>query len=70
MSGNDEAAIEAHLLDIEGFEKADREFFSGLLRGVVHSAEYWRDNFSPTWIVPSENSRRSRPVFSWRALSS
>ncbi len=40
LSGNDEAAIEAHLRGNEGFDKADREFFVGLLRGVLaqHSA--------------------------------
>lgn len=35
VGGNDEAAIEAHLADTEGFNKADREFFVGLLRGVL-----------------------------------
>lgn len=35
LSGNDEAAIEAHLRDSEGFGKADREFFSRLLHGVL-----------------------------------
>ncbi len=35
LSGNDEAAIEAHLADISGFDKADRQFFTGLLRGVL-----------------------------------
>ncbi len=35
IGGNDEAAIEAHLADVEGFDKADREFFFGLLRGVL-----------------------------------
>ena len=35
IGGNDEAAIEAHLADSEGFDKADREFFVGLLRGVL-----------------------------------
>jgi N utilization substance protein B len=35
LSGNDEAAIEAHLRDSAGFDKADREFFVGLLRGVL-----------------------------------
>ena len=35
IGGNDEAAIEAHLADIAGFDKADREFFVGLLRGVL-----------------------------------
>ncbi|WP_313953162.1 transcription antitermination factor NusB [Accumulibacter sp.] len=35
LSGNDEAAIEAHLSDAEAFDKADREFFGKLLRGVL-----------------------------------
>lgn len=35
LSGNDEAAIEAQLRDTAGFEKADREFFVSLLRGVL-----------------------------------
>lgn len=35
VGGHDEAAIEAHLADNEGFDKADREFFIGLLRGVL-----------------------------------
>lgn len=35
VSGNEEAAIEAHLRDIDDFDKADREFFVGLLRGVL-----------------------------------
>ena len=35
LSGNDEAAIEAHLREAEEFGKADRAFFTGLLRGVL-----------------------------------
>lgn len=35
VGGHDEAAIEAHLADVDGFDKADREFFIGLLRGVL-----------------------------------
>jgi N utilization substance protein B len=35
IGGTDEAAIEAHLADAEGFDKADRQFFVGLLRGVM-----------------------------------
>jgi N utilization substance protein B len=35
IGGNDEAAIEAHLADSAGFDKADRQFFVGLLHGVV-----------------------------------
>ncbi|MES2770476.1 MAG: transcription antitermination factor NusB [Pseudomonadota bacterium] len=34
MSGNDEAAVEAHLHEVTGFDKADQAFFTGLLRGV------------------------------------
>ena len=35
LSGNDEAAIEAHLRDSEEFSKVDRAFFTDLLRGVL-----------------------------------
>jgi len=35
IGGNDEAAIEAHLADTTGFDKADRNFFVGLLSGVL-----------------------------------
>ena len=35
VGSNDEAAIEAHLAGSDGFDKADREFFVGLLRGVL-----------------------------------
>ena len=35
IGGNDEAAIEAHLADSASFAKADRQFFVGLLRGVL-----------------------------------
>ncbi|HRD94363.1 MAG TPA: transcription antitermination factor NusB [Accumulibacter sp.] len=35
LSGNDEAAIESHLGDVDEFDKADREFFVKLLRGVL-----------------------------------
>ena len=35
VGGSDEAAIEAHLADSDGFDRADREFFVGLLRGVL-----------------------------------
>ena len=35
LSGNDEAAIEAHLREAAEFNKVDRAFFTGLLRGVL-----------------------------------
>jgi N utilization substance protein B len=39
VGGADEAAIEAHLPEMEGFAKADREFFVGTLRGVIAQNE-------------------------------
>ena len=39
VGGSDEAAIEAHLADSEGFAKADRKFFVALLRGVLAQHE-------------------------------
>lgn len=35
VGGADEAAIEAYAPEMEGFAKADREFFVGTLRGVM-----------------------------------
>ena len=34
IGGADEAAIEAHVHEIAGFDKADRNFFLSLLRGM------------------------------------
>ena len=39
VGGADEAAIEAHLPELEGFAKADREFLLGTLRGVMRQNE-------------------------------
>ena len=39
IGGQDEATIEAHMADVAGFEKADREFFVGLVRGVLAQRE-------------------------------
>ena len=35
VGGADEASIEAYAPEMEGFAKADREFFVGTLRGVI-----------------------------------
>ncbi len=35
VGGADEAAIEAYAPEMEGFDKADRNFFVGTLRGVI-----------------------------------
>jgi N utilization substance protein B len=39
VGGADEAAIEAYAPEMEGFDKADQEFFSGTLRGVMAQSE-------------------------------
>lgn len=39
VSREDVGAIEAHLADAPGFDKADREHFRGLLHGVVKAIE-------------------------------
>ena len=39
VDGADEAAIEAYAPEMEGFAKADREFFVGTLRGVIGQQE-------------------------------
>lgn len=39
VGGADEAAIEAYAPEMEGFAKADRDFFVGTLRGVIGQQE-------------------------------
>jgi N utilization substance protein B len=39
VGGADEAAIEAYAPEMEGFAKADREFFVGNLRGIIGQRE-------------------------------
>ena len=39
VGGQDEAAIEAHLPELEGFEKADKAFCLKVLRGVLAERE-------------------------------
>jgi N utilization substance protein B len=39
VGGADEAAIEAYAPEMEGFAKADREFFVGNLRGIIAQRE-------------------------------
>lgn len=43
VGGADEAAIEAHLAGSDGFDKADREFFVTLLRGILAQQEALRE---------------------------
>jgi N utilization substance protein B len=39
VGGNDEAAIEAYMPEMENFAKADREFFVGTFRGVIAQSD-------------------------------
>ena len=39
VGGADEASIEAYAPEMEGFAKADREFFVGTLRGVINQRQ-------------------------------
>ena len=39
VGGANEATVEAHVAELEGFAKADREFFVGTLRGVIAQNE-------------------------------
>jgi N utilization substance protein B len=48
MGGNEEAAIEAHLQDVTGFDKADRESFVGLLRGVLAQRDALQSQLQPS----------------------
>jgi len=47
ISGNDAAAIEAHLADMEGYNKADRELCLALVRGVLAQQEELSALISP-----------------------
>lgn len=46
VGGADEAAIEAYAPEMEGFAKADREFFVGNLRGVIKQQEALTEQIS------------------------
>jgi len=47
IGGNDAAAIEAHLADMEGYNKADRELCIALVRGVLAQQEELAAQISP-----------------------
>ena len=47
LSGNPVPVIEEHIEQISGFDKADREFFLGLMRGTVASIDAIQAEFSP-----------------------
>ena len=48
LSGNDEAAIEAHLHEGEDFDKANRTLFTRLLRGVLAQCDALQEQLQPS----------------------
>lgn len=46
VGGQDLAAIEGHLMESEGFERADREHLREVLHGVIDGAEALRAQFT------------------------
>ncbi len=47
LSGNDLPAIEAHVEQASGFDKADADLFRALLRGTLDHTEDLQDTFAP-----------------------
>ncbi len=47
LSGNDAAAIEAHLAEAPGYARADRTLFESLLRGVLRELPRLRSEIEP-----------------------
>ena len=47
LSGNSVPVIEAHVEQVSGFEKADRELFINLLRGTLNNIDALEAQFAP-----------------------
>ncbi len=47
VGGQDLAAVEGHLMDSEGFDRADREHLREVLHGVIDDAPALREQFTP-----------------------
>jgi N utilization substance protein B len=47
VGGQDLAAVEGHLMDSEGFDRADREHLREVLHGVIDEAPALREQFTP-----------------------
>ncbi len=47
LSGNSVPVIEEHMEQATGFDKADREFFVGLMRGAVDQIDELQAEFAP-----------------------
>lgn len=45
VGGQDLAAVESHLMESEGFDKADRQHLREVLHGVIDGAESLREQF-------------------------
>ena len=47
VGGQDLVAVEGHLMESEGFDKADREHLREVLHGVIDGAPALREQFTP-----------------------
>jgi N utilization substance protein B len=47
VGGQDGAAVEGHLMEAEGYDRADGEHFRALLHGVIEQAPALRASFAP-----------------------
>lgn len=47
LSANDVAAIEAHFVEVSGFDKADTALFARLLRGALNDIDTLQQDFAP-----------------------
>jgi len=82
VGGQDLAAVEGHLMDSEGYDKADREHLREVLHGVIDGAEALREQFAgfidrrPEQLSPVEHGilligtyeLRQRPEIPYRVV--
>lgn len=47
LAGEDAGAIDAHIREAHGFDKADAEHFNALLHGTIRQAAALRENLAP-----------------------
>lgn len=47
LAGEDAGAIDAHIREAHGFDKADAEHFNALLHGTIKQASALRENLAP-----------------------
>lgn len=59
LAGEDAGAIDAHIREAHGFDKADAEHFNALLHGTIKHAAALRENLAPLIDRPIDQLSRS-----------